>query len=492
MNLHAHRLLRIAVATTLAGALLAQNNECSGAIALVPGANGPFTNVGSTTSAPAWPCSPGANDVWFSFTAVTPGIVTVSTCANATFDTVLQIFSGNCGSLVSVGCDDDSCGPASSIGLPVVAGTYRVRVGGFNGATGTFSLQVNGLNGTTLATNTTLGNGCQRRSTSFYEVFNTGPNDLSNTTLTMIPAGGNYTVQSGGASYLAPSAAATVLPLTDDSEMTVLLANPMPFPGGSTTGLTVCSNGFVSIAPGNGNIAYTWPTEFLDALHTAWRVWHDFDPSIPAGGRIKFEQVGTKACVTWDGVWRFGGTSAAHASTFQFQFDTSNGRVHIVFRTMSAQNYGMLVGYSPGGPSLDAGPIDISAALAAPFTLPANDGLPLTLTAASRPILGATWSLNVTNFPAGATLGVDILGFTDPSLNDLTSLGLPGCGLRSSLEVVSAWGPAGSVHNYLVGLPANPALSGRHLYTTSAMFVPGINAFGAVTANGIDGLLGDY
>lgn len=492
MNLTSNRLLRLAVATTLAGALFAQNNQCAGAITLVAGANGPFTNVGATTSAPAWICGAGANDVWFKFTAVAPSSVTVNTCSSPTFDTMLQVFSGSCSSLVSLACNDDNCGYASSVTVPVVAGTYYVRVGGFNGATGNFSLQLNGLAaGTVQASNTTLGNGCQRRSTSFYEAF-ASSNDLSNTTLTMIPTGGNYTVQSGGATYLAPSAAATVLPLGDDTEMTVLLANAMPFPGGSTTGLTVCSNGFVSIAPGNGAGTPSGAASLLDALRTAWRVWSDFDPSIPAGGRVKFEQVGPKACVTWDGVWPFGGIGASAANTFQFQFDTSNGNVHMVFQTMSAQNWSTLVGYSPGGPSLDAGPIDISAALATPFTLPATDGLPLTLTASSRPILGATWSLDVTNFPAGATLGVDILGFTDPGLNDLTSIGMPGCGLRSSLDLLSAWGPAGSTHTYLIGLPANPALLNRHLYTTAAMFVPGINAFGAVTANGIDGTLGDY
>jgi hypothetical protein len=39
--------------------------------------------------------------------------------------------------------------------------------------------------------------------------------------------------------------------------------------------------------------------------------------------------------------------------------------------------------------------------------------------------------------------------------------------------------------------PTPPAL-GLHFYATSAVFqVPPVNAFGAITANGIDGLLGD-
>ena len=41
---------------------------------------------------------------------------------------MLQVFSGSCGSLVSLGCDDDGCGSASTVTVPVVAGQYRVRV----------------------------------------------------------------------------------------------------------------------------------------------------------------------------------------------------------------------------------------------------------------------------------------------------------------------------------------------------------------------------
>jgi hypothetical protein len=489
MNTITRPLFSLVVSAALASCLVAQNNECTGALMAVQGVNGPFTNVGATTSAPVWPCGSGNNDVWFSVVTGGPGTLTVTTCG-ATFDTVLQIFSGSCGSLTSLGCNDDACGSASSVAVPVVANTYFVRVGGYTGATGSFPLNITGPVSGALATNTTLGTGCQRLTASFYELFAPAAFDLNNTTITMVPSGGSYSVHSGTVTYLPPSASATVLSLQDDSEATVLLAAPMPFPGGSTTALTVNSNGVVSIAVGNGPSPY-WSTQaFLDAMRTAWRVWSDFDPSIGAGGRVKFEQVGSKAIVTWDGVWNFGGISPSHANTFQFQFDTSTGFVHLVIQSLSPVGSSRLVGYSPGGTSLDPGAIDISAALPASFVLPAADALGLALTATTRPVLGATWSLNVTNVPASGTLGVDIVGFTDPGFNDLTFLGMPGCGLRSSLEVVSPWAPLGGSHTYLLAVPGNPALVDYHLFTTSAVFVPGANAFGAITANGIDGKLG--
>ena len=92
------------------------------------------------------------------------------------------------------------------------------------------------------------GRGCVAHPSSFYESFS-GPVDLSNSALTMTPAGGGYVVTQGTATFLAPSAAAIVLPLGDDNDVTVPLSSPMSFPGGSTTSIIVAANGFVSMGP---------------------------------------------------------------------------------------------------------------------------------------------------------------------------------------------------------------------------------------------------
>jgi hypothetical protein len=72
--------------------------------------------------------------------------VTFTTCDGASYDTAIQVFSGSCGALSSLGCNDDTggaCGLRSTLTVPVVgAQRLYVRVGGFNGLTGTFMLRV--------------------------------------------------------------------------------------------------------------------------------------------------------------------------------------------------------------------------------------------------------------------------------------------------------------------------------------------------------------
>ncbi|MBK8096109.1 MAG: hypothetical protein IPK26_03330 [Planctomycetes bacterium] len=121
----------------------AGNDECAGATVATLGVNA-GTNVGASTSNPAWPCGAGANDVWYSFTATCTGPHTFETCSpNTTYDTTLEVFSGPCGCPVSLGCNDDFCGLQSTLQVSLTAGqTYFVRVGGFGGQTGSFDLNI--------------------------------------------------------------------------------------------------------------------------------------------------------------------------------------------------------------------------------------------------------------------------------------------------------------------------------------------------------------
>jgi hypothetical protein len=138
------------------------NDECAGALALSLGTNGPFANSSATTSAPAWPCAAGTNDVWFRYVATCTAPFTFTTCTptRGTFDTTLQVFSGSCGALVSLGCDDDGCDVrGSTVTANLVASqTYWVRVGGFNNATGPFDVVVRA--GTGNGSFMTVANGC--------------------------------------------------------------------------------------------------------------------------------------------------------------------------------------------------------------------------------------------------------------------------------------------------------------------------------------------
>ncbi|MCB9882173.1 MAG: hypothetical protein H6834_10305 [Planctomycetes bacterium] len=120
------------------------NDECSAAVPVEIGTSGPYTNVGSTTSSPAWSCGNGACDVWFSHTARCNGTLTIDTCAGSNYDTTLEVFTGlGCAALSSLQCNDDTCGLQSRVSVPVSMGTtYFMRVGGFSGSTGTFTLSL--------------------------------------------------------------------------------------------------------------------------------------------------------------------------------------------------------------------------------------------------------------------------------------------------------------------------------------------------------------
>jgi hypothetical protein len=118
------------------------NDECSTAIAVVDGTNGPFFNLGATNSPEIWPCGNGGSDVWFSYTASKAGEVTIDVCGGD-YDSCMEVFDGACGALVSLACNDDFCTLQSSVTFAATAGTtYYVRVGGFNGSQGNFPINI--------------------------------------------------------------------------------------------------------------------------------------------------------------------------------------------------------------------------------------------------------------------------------------------------------------------------------------------------------------
>ncbi|HEX6811802.1 MAG TPA: hypothetical protein VF384_09295 [Planctomycetota bacterium] len=343
------------------------------------------------------------------------------------------------------------------------------------------------------ATNTTLGLGCGKQSTSVYENFTGSASfDLDNTVLSMLPTGpGSYIVLNGLGAFLPVGSISTPvsLALIDDSEV-VQTFTTGTFPG--ATSFNICSNGYVSI--GSNGTGYTPDVAgFLNATNTAWRTWHDLNPAAPGSGQVKYEESAAAIVVTWDGVWDYGGTSAASANTFQMQFYPS-GQITLAWGTMSHLGNGYLVGYSPGGSSADPGNRDLSALGASIIELAGTDVLPLQLAATTRPVLGTSWNLTTGNIPATGIIGVDIFGVADPAVLDLFFLGMPGCQLRTTLDVIAGpWVVGGATHNYSFAVPALPlSLVGFELFTQSAVFqVPPVNAFGAITSNGIKGKLGD-
>jgi hypothetical protein len=348
--------------------------------------------------------------------------------------------------------------------------------------------------GTVLATNTVLGVGCGQAVASFYESFaNSSALDLANTTLTWFNTGSGYTVvNSIPGTFVPPSGTAINIAAGFlDGEQAVTLSAPMPVLGGTTSTLNVCTKGYIATAPGNG-IDFT-PTsgELLAFPQTTWACWHDYNQTAAGSGLILFEEVGGIAYVTWNGVYSF--PAITSPSTVQFQFDVATGNVTLVIGAFSTGSPdAVVVGFSPGGAGPNPGSVDISATPVISLAFPESSGLALAGT--SRPIIGTSWGFNTTGIPATGTIGIEVFGLSDPNIADLGFIGAPGCGLRASLDVLNAWLVAGSSHAYSLSIPNNLTLLNAHVFTTTAVLVPGVNLLfgGTITSNGIDGLLGDF
>jgi len=123
---------------------LSQNDECAGALTLAVGST-PFDTTSATTSAPVWPCANGGSDLWYRFTAPNDAVYTFDTCSGG-YDTALELFTGTCAALVSVACNDDSCGLQSSVTWSLTPGSVvYLRVGGFAALSGSGTLNVTEL-----------------------------------------------------------------------------------------------------------------------------------------------------------------------------------------------------------------------------------------------------------------------------------------------------------------------------------------------------------
>lgn len=120
-----------------------QNDACANAKPIVAGqmlagTTNLATNDGSAT------CDPGgaaSRDIWYRFdTPNHSGTLTLDTCGSS-IDTVLSVYSGTCGSLTEIACNDDCggapCGAtASCLSTVVPAGSYYIRVSDKGGAAG--------------------------------------------------------------------------------------------------------------------------------------------------------------------------------------------------------------------------------------------------------------------------------------------------------------------------------------------------------------------
>src|SRR5262249_1742143 len=186
----------------------------------------------------------------------------------------------------------------------------------------------------------------------------------ANNRMAMPLSGNQCAVSHGTGTFVAPTG--STLGLGDDTETTLALPFALPFPGGTTNQIVVCSNGFIS--PTSNGTDYTPNVSGFLAGAPRWAAaWHDFIDSaaLGGGGTIRFASSATAVRVTWSGVFSYGTTSP---STFQVQF-FPNGTVNYVWQTMSNQGSAYLVGWTPGGNAADPGNRDLSVTLPTPLNL---------------------------------------------------------------------------------------------------------------------------
>ena len=339
--------------------------------------------------------------------------------------------------------------------------------------------------GTTVAQWSPVGTGCGGGSncqTSFYQLFTPAAAfDLANSQWSLTFNGNGYTLGPGTGTYVAPTG--TALTMSDDTEVSTAIPFALPYPGGTTSTLWVCSNGFVSAAS-NGASFTPAVAGFLSGAPCWAALWHDLNPST---GQVRVDATASVVRVSYTAVPNFSGGGTA---TFQFQF-FPNGNVNVIYQAVTAAGNDYLTGYTVGGGAADPGSWDISANLAGGLSLCAGPTPSLSLASSARPILGTSINLDTTNIPAGSLVGISILSLTQytPGL-DLSFLGMPSCTLYAGLDVLNTFATPSSSASVGWAVPNAPSAAGVSVMSQSAVLKIGVNAFGAITSNAVQLVLG--
>jgi len=112
----------------------------------------PYSNTQSTTGAttagndPSFACVSGQkyNSVWYRYTAAASQTLTIDTFTS-NYDTVLAVWTGSPGSLVSKACNDDISGFQSKVIVSVTAGvSYYIEIASYSSGGGTLTLNISG------------------------------------------------------------------------------------------------------------------------------------------------------------------------------------------------------------------------------------------------------------------------------------------------------------------------------------------------------------
>jgi len=328
----------------------------------------------------------------------------------------------------------------------------------------------------------TVGFGCDGASCAeaIYEYPTFG---LANSSVTFRYQNGDYTFESGQGTWI--PAGGTNLGLTDNQEVIRNLGFTLPYPGGSTTSVRICSNGWIVDGQftGGSNIL---PDVGLFLQHPMWApLWHDLNPG--AGGSVWFQSSTTVSTVTWVTVPNFFNTGS---STFQVQF-WNNGDVHFLYQNISVSG-DYLSGFSKAN-AADPGSLNLANAAGSGLGICSNAAPELAMSTSGRPVLGTSFDLVTSEISPTTIFGLAILSTTElnPGVS-LTSFGLSGCELYQTLDVTALWAPLGTTASIPWPLPSTPSLAGFDVFCQSVALDPLVNALGMAVSNGIKLTVGLY
>ncbi len=333
----------------------------------------------------------------------------------------------------------------------------------------------------------TFGNGCPNPAV-VYELFPQTTIDLASLAFDFFPNGmGGYIVIPGASAYV-PPAPGTDLMLGDDDLATGVLPFSFTHPGGVTSSVEVCSNGFVWLSPETSADFSPSVQEFLGEVSRIAPHWTDLNPT--NGGTVNFEVVGTtEARITWDNVPEFGSTSAGVASVQIAMF--ASGQFTLRYVTVGATTHDILAGYSAGSAINDPGSVDLSAITALDL---GSAGVPLELDAArgELPRLGRVFNYQIYSIPQSTALAFVGVGFTAvPGGQSLAAVGMPGCFRYVDFLSTGVIVPNGSTALFPLTIPNDPNLIGLVLNAQGAAIVPGANRANAITSNAVEITIGN-
>jgi hypothetical protein len=346
------------------------------------------------------------------------------------------------------------------------------------------------------------GEGCYFRPFAWYENFpaSATPPDVQNTAQDWIFTGSNYIVTPSTATYVTPTGTSlTTSPpafsssASWDDALSAVITLPftLNYPGGSTTDITISSNGGVYLA-NVGNNTYETCGACYGAI-SSWRdqpariagYFHDLDPSAAGGIYYEVDPANTWVRITFADVPEWPVPTAINRIQITIN---SIGQITVVYGSLGntgiTNGNNAILGFTPGNGSTLPPPVDISAVM--PYAT--GDGrIPPVLKLDARPVLGTTFNIVTTNIDPATLFQLLSLGDTlTPFPISLGFLGMTDCFLHHNAPLLlTQFGPPAPDFVAPLNIPANPVFFNAQLTAQAFPFALGENPFGLIASNGV-------